>query len=55
MVTMANNRIGYIIDDAPCDTPTFEAMGTPLRPGTAERAIVHGLVDMMSQYCLVLC
>jgi neutral ceramidase len=50
MITMANDRIGYIVEDAAYDTPTFEAMGTPLQPGTAEKAIVHGLVDMMSQY-----
>ena len=47
---MANDRIGYIIEDAVYETPTFEAMRTPLKPGTAEKAIVHGLVDMMSQY-----
>ena len=50
MITMANDRIGYIIEDAAYETPTFEALGTPLQPGTAEKAIVHGLVDMMSQY-----
>jgi neutral ceramidase len=50
MITMANDRIGYIVEDAAYDTPTFEAMGTPLQPGTAERAIVHGLVDMMGRY-----
>jgi len=50
MITMANDRIGYIVEDAAYDTPTFEAMGTPLQPGAAEKAIVHGLVDMMSQY-----
>jgi neutral ceramidase len=50
MITMANDRIGYIVEDAAYETPTFEAMGTPLKPGTAEKAIVHGLVDMMSVY-----
>jgi neutral ceramidase len=50
IITMANDRIGYIVEDAAYDTPTFEAMGTPLQPGTAEKAIVHGLVEMMSQY-----
>jgi neutral ceramidase len=50
MITMANDRIGYIVEDAAYDTPTFEAMGTPLQPGTAEKAIVHSLVDMMSQH-----
>ena len=50
MITMANDRIGYIVEDAAYETPTFEAMGTPLKPGTAEKAIVHGLVDLMSVY-----
>jgi len=49
MITMANDRIGYIIEDAGHETPTFEAVGTPLKPG-AEKAIVHNLVDMMSKY-----
>ncbi|MCJ7551395.1 MAG: hypothetical protein MUQ30_17125, partial [Anaerolineae bacterium] len=50
MVTMANDRIGYIVEDAAYAMSTFEAMGTPLKPGTAEKAIVHGLVEMMSKY-----
>ncbi len=50
MITMANDRIGYIIDDAAYETPTFEASGTPLVRGCAETAIVHGLVEMMSKY-----
>jgi hypothetical protein len=53
MITMANDRVGYIIEDATYDTPTFEAGGTPLQPGIAEKAIVHGLVEMMSRYQLV--
>lgn len=50
MITMANDRIGYIVDAAAYDTPTFEATGTPLQRGYAETAIVHSLVEMMSQY-----
>jgi len=50
MITMANDRIGYIVDDAAYDTPTFEATRTPLLSGCAETAIVHGLIEMMSQY-----
>jgi hypothetical protein len=49
MITMANVRIGYIVDDA-YDTPTFEATGIPLQRGDAEAAIVHGLVEMMDHY-----
>jgi hypothetical protein len=50
MITMANDRIGYIVDAAAYDTPTFEATGTPLQRGYAETAIVHSLVEMMSQH-----
>jgi neutral ceramidase len=50
MITMANDRIGYIVDDAGYDRPRFEVTGTPLQRGIAEKAIVHSLVDMMSQY-----
>ncbi len=50
MITMANDRVGYIIEDAAYDTPTFETTGTPLVRGYAEKAIVHSLVEMMSEY-----
>ena len=49
MITMGNDRIGYIVEDAGLETPTFEAQGTVLKPGT-EMAIVHNLVDMLSKY-----
>ena len=47
MITIANDRIGYILDDAGYDTPTFAAMATPLQRGHAEAAIVNGLVEML--------
>ncbi len=47
LITLANDRVGYIVDEAAYDTPTFEAMGTPLQRGHAEAAIVGGLVEMM--------
>ena len=47
LITLANDRVGYIVDDAAYDTPTFEAMATPLQRGHAEAAIVGGLVEMM--------
>ena len=50
MITLANDRVGYIVDDAGYHTPTFESTASPLRPGHAESAIVNGLVEMMSQY-----
>ncbi len=50
LITIANDRVGYIVDDAGYDTPTFESTASPLQPGHAECAIVNGLVEMMGQY-----
>jgi neutral ceramidase len=50
LITLANDRVGYIVDDASYDIPTFESTNTPLQRGYAEAAIVHGLVEMMEQY-----
>jgi len=50
MITMANDRVGYIVDDAGYDAPTFESTASPFRRGYAEPAIVDGLVDIMSRY-----
>ena len=50
MITMANDRVGYIADDAAYDTPIYEVTGSPLARGCAETAIVNGLVEMMGQF-----
>jgi neutral ceramidase len=50
LITLSNDRVGYIVDDASYDIPTFESTNTPLQRGYAEAAIVHGLVEMMEQY-----
>jgi neutral ceramidase len=50
MITLANDRVGYIVDDAGYHTPTFESTASPFQPGYAESAIVNGLLEMMSQY-----
>ena len=47
LVTLANDRIGYIADDAAYDAPIFEVNGTPVARGCAENGIVDGLVDMI--------
>ena len=47
MITLANDRIGYIADDAAYDTPKFEVNGTPLARGCAEPGIVNGLVGLI--------
>lgn len=50
LITLANDRVGYIVDDAGYHTPTFESTASPFQPGYAESAIVNGLVEMMSHY-----
>jgi neutral ceramidase len=50
MVTIANDRIGYIADDAAYDTPYFEVNGTPAARGCAENGIVDGLVGMIDSH-----
>jgi neutral ceramidase len=50
MVTIANDRIGYIVDDAAYDTPIFEVNGTPAVRGCAENGIIDGLVGMIVQH-----
>jgi hypothetical protein len=47
MVTLANDRIGYIADDAAYDRPIFEVNGSPMARGCAENAIVDGLTGMI--------
>jgi len=50
MLTIANDRLGYIADDAAYDTPLFEVHGSPLAKGCAEDAIVGNLVQMIDQF-----
>ena len=47
MVTIANDRIGYIADDAAYDRPIFEVNGSPMARGCAENAIVDNLTSMI--------
>jgi neutral ceramidase len=50
MLTIANDRLGYIADDAAYDTPMFEVHGSPLARGCAENGIVNNLVEMIDQF-----
>jgi len=50
LVTIANDRIGYIVDEAAYDTPTFAVKATPLQRGAAETSLIGGLVDMLAHY-----
>jgi neutral ceramidase len=45
--TIVNDRVGYLVDDAAYDKPTFEVNGSPVARGCAENAIVDGLVGMI--------
>lgn len=49
MVTLANGRVGYIVDDAAYDTPNFEVLGNSLKRGCAEQSIVNGFLEMMQK------
>jgi hypothetical protein len=47
MMTMINDRIGYIVDDAAYDRPIFEVSASPLARGCAESGVVNGLLEMI--------
>ena len=49
MVTLANGRAdsGYIPNDTAYGADTFQVLGSKLKPGCAEGAIVEGLVDLI--------
>lgn len=50
MVTLANGMAnsGYIPNDTAFGALTFQVLGSKLKPGCAETAIVNGLVDLIS-------
>jgi hypothetical protein len=50
MVTLANGKTnsGYIPNDTAFGAQTFQVLGSRLKPGCAETAIVNGLLDLMS-------
>ena len=48
MVTMTSGSIGYILSDAGYDHPGHGIMGSPLKQGCAEKAVVQGLIDLIS-------
>jgi hypothetical protein len=52
LISIVNDRIGYIADDAAYDRPTHEVNGSPIQRGYAEDAIVAGTVDMISAAAL---
>ena len=50
MVTLANGRAdsGYIPNDTAFGANTFQVLGSKLKPGCAETAIVNGLLSLMA-------
>jgi hypothetical protein len=50
MVTLANGRAdsGYIPNDTAFGALTFQVLGSKLKPGCAETAIVNGLLDLIA-------
>jgi hypothetical protein len=50
MVSLVNDRIGYLADDVAYDTPYFELSGTPVERNCAEAGIVDGILNMMDQF-----
>jgi neutral ceramidase len=49
LVSIANDRIGYLPADAAYDQPLFEVNGSPIARGCAEDAIVDGLSTMIRE------
>jgi neutral ceramidase len=47
LISIANDRIGYLPEDAAFDRPTHEVNGCPIVRGHAEDAIIHGLTAMI--------
>jgi hypothetical protein len=50
MVTLLQDRVGYIPTDAAYLLPSEKAVGNSLKPGCAEPAIVNGFQDLMQKY-----
>lgn len=51
MVTLANGKsVGYIPDDAAYGRYTFQVLGTRIKQGCAESAVVNTFVDLMDQH-----
>ena len=50
LLSMVNDRLGYLIDDQSYGRTYRPAFGVPVKQGCAEPGIVDGFVEMMSQY-----
>jgi neutral ceramidase len=50
LLSMVNDRLGYLIDDQSYGRTYRPALGVPVKQGCAEAGIVDGFVEMMNQY-----
>lgn len=49
MITMTSGSIGYILADASYEHPGHGVFGSQLKQGCAEKAVVQGLLDLISR------
>lgn len=49
LISLANDRIGYLADDARFDRPVHSVNGCPITRGHAEDAIVDGVLGLISE------
>jgi hypothetical protein len=47
VVSIANDRIGYLADDARFDRPVHSVRGCPIVRGHAENSIVDGILGLL--------
>ncbi|MDF7661962.1 neutral/alkaline non-lysosomal ceramidase N-terminal domain-containing protein [Erwiniaceae bacterium L1_54_6] len=48
LMSIVNDRVGYLPDDAAYDRPIFEVQGSPVERGCAENAIIDNFTAMMN-------
>lgn len=49
VVSLVNDRVGYLADDAAFDRNTFAVRGCPVRRGYAEATVVGGLLELIEE------
>ncbi|WP_327399744.1 neutral/alkaline non-lysosomal ceramidase N-terminal domain-containing protein [Streptomyces sp. NBC_01288] len=49
LISIANDRIGYLPDDARFDRPVHSVNGCPIARGYAEDAVINGVVGLISE------
>ena len=49
LISLTNDRIGYLPEDSAYDRPIFEVKGSPVQRGCAEDGIVDGLIGMIGK------